>query len=489
MKKNLLLSSLILSGSMALNAQINFSRPAVAQPNMNNLQQSGTETRPVAAQSEKSVVCNDQVTYTQDGITAVDEVQIGGVEGWNSAMQVYPVFTGQVTSVELKAHSLSGTTIPLQVSIHALDASGFPTGAPIGSVNVNIGTTTAQYTATYSTPVNVTNGFAIALWDPNGVLTDSIGIYINPDGTSSGDDHSFLFHSSTGILSILNDFGAALDIPAMPGIRFNHADPNMTATTATTLCENANAGVLVSGTGLPHYNHPIYNPEGLDYTVNFGDGSAAFTTASASHPYATAGSYTATGTTTYVGWEAECTSNSSSVSFTIDPEPISFFSFDATGLSVQFNSLSTGATGYSWNFGDGGNAASPSPIHNYAADGTYTVELTVTGPCGSDLYFKNITIAAGQNGGDVGVEEHDGMHFSIAPNPSSDVVNVNFEMNEASDVIIALISADGKKIAEKNSQYATTGSISFDLTGLQAGIYYLDIVAGSKKINRQVIKL
>ena len=82
MKKNLLLSSLILSGSMALNAQINFSRPAVAQPNMNNLQQSGTETRPVAAQSEKSVVCNDQVTYTQDGITAVDEVQIGGVEGW-----------------------------------------------------------------------------------------------------------------------------------------------------------------------------------------------------------------------------------------------------------------------------------------------------------------------------------------------------------------------------------------------------------------------
>jgi PKD repeat protein len=50
--------------------------------------------------------------------------------------------------------------------------------------------------------------------------------------------------------------------------------------------------------------------------------------------------------------------------------------------SCTFTDRSSDADGsvwsWSWTFGDGGTSTSPNPVHGYAADGTYTVALTVT---------------------------------------------------------------------------------------------------------------
>jgi PKD repeat protein len=52
---------------------------------------------------------------------------------------------------------------------------------------------------------------------------------------------------------------------------------------------------------------------------------------------------------------------------------------------VGFTSSSTGATSYSWNFGDGSPAdVTANPSHTYAADGSYTVILTINGTIASD---------------------------------------------------------------------------------------------------------
>ena len=64
---------------------------------------------------------------------------------------------------------------------------------------------------------------------------------------------------------------------------------------------------------------------------------------------------------------------------------------------MQFTDSSTGViTGRSWNFGDGGTSTAQNPAHSYAAAGSYTVALTVTGPGGSDVETKAayITVAA-----------------------------------------------------------------------------------------------
>ena len=58
-------------------------------------------------------------------------------------------------------------------------------------------------------------------------------------------------------------------------------------------------------------------------------------------------------------------------------------------LSVSFTDQSTGGpNAWSWNLGTRGHRPSRVPTHVYTAAGTYTVTLTATNACGSDLETK-----------------------------------------------------------------------------------------------------
>jgi uncharacterized delta-60 repeat protein len=58
-------------------------------------------------------------------------------------------------------------------------------------------------------------------------------------------------------------------------------------------------------------------------------------------------------------------------------------------LTVQFTDLSTGViSDWYWDFGDGEISTEQSPFHTYQMAGAYTVELTVTGPGGSEFRGK-----------------------------------------------------------------------------------------------------
>lgn len=63
-----------------------------------------------------------------------------------------------------------------------------------------------------------------------------------------------------------------------------------------------------------------------------------------------------------------------------------------TPLSVTFTNLSTGATSYLWDFGDGNQSSDASPVHVYTTFGSYTVSLTATGPGGVDTETKSAYI-------------------------------------------------------------------------------------------------
>jgi PKD repeat protein len=54
-------------------------------------------------------------------------------------------------------------------------------------------------------------------------------------------------------------------------------------------------------------------------------------------------------------------------------------------------------TAWNWNFGDDSTAATPQPTHQYTANGTYTISLTVTDNTGStDTTMQTVTIASSQ---------------------------------------------------------------------------------------------
>jgi PKD repeat protein len=60
--------------------------------------------------------------------------------------------------------------------------------------------------------------------------------------------------------------------------------------------------------------------------------------------------------------------------------------------TITFVNISTNATGYLWNFGDGATSTDQYPTHVYTLPGTYLLKLKVTGPGGADSMCKLISI-------------------------------------------------------------------------------------------------
>jgi len=119
---------------------------------------------------------------------------------------------------------------------------------------------------------------------------------------------------------------------------------------------------------------------------NFGDGTTS-TERSPSHTYQNTGSYTVSLTVTGPGG-----SNTKTMEGYIQvtpPAPVANFTATPRSgkspLVVQFTGTSTGnISSRLWNFGDGTTSNERSPSHTYQKAGSYTVNLTVTGPGGSN---------------------------------------------------------------------------------------------------------
>ena len=78
--------------------------------------------------------------------------------------------------------------------------------------------------------------------------------------------------------------------------------------------------------------------------------------------------------------------------------PVAGFTWTADELTVTFANTSTddGDTlASAWDFGDGNTSTDANPVHTYAADGTYTVGLTVTDEDGnSDTHTATVSVAS-----------------------------------------------------------------------------------------------
>jgi PKD repeat protein len=131
-------------------------------------------------------------------------------------------------------------------------------------------------------------------------------------------------------------------------------------------------------------NDPDGAITGYDWT--FGDGGTS-TQPNPSHLYAAAGTYPVSLKVTDNAGATDTANGSVTVSVA-NQQPVATWTSTAAGLTVTFDSTGTNdpdgsIAGYLWSFGDGGTSTEANPVHPYAFEGTYPVNLTVTDNVGA----------------------------------------------------------------------------------------------------------
>ncbi|HEY6914020.1 MAG TPA: PKD domain-containing protein [Paludibacter sp.] len=137
----------------------------------------------------------------------------------------------------------------------------------------------------------------------------------------------------------------------------------------------------------------------------------------------------------------------------------------STPLTVQFYDLSTNATAWSWDFGDGATSIVQDPVHIYTTGGTFTVKLTASNSGSNDVLTSTNLITVLPNA----VNSIDFNTYKIRT--SNHVINV-----EGVQTKVELFDILGRNIQSVN----VNGK--FISQTLQAGLYVIRVDGSTAKI-------
>ncbi len=140
--------------------------------------------------------------------------------------------------------------------------------------------------------------------------------------------------------------------------------------------------------------------------------------------------------------------------------------------TVTFTNVSSDATSYYWDFGNGNSSTDTNPWSAYDSSGTYTVMLIATNAdCGSDTTYLTIEVMDA-----VGIDEFETFDATIYPNPSTDDFELVIQSKSNEVVSVRLLDLTGRVVSERKKSI-TTGSnhMLFERTKvrLSAGTYLI----------------
>ncbi len=137
------------------------------------------------------------------------------------------------------------------------------------------------------------------------------------------------------------------------------------------------------------------------------------------------------------------------------------------------------ASTYDWNFGDGNSVQNgPASVsHMYTQDGTFTVTVTLTNDCGTEVETTSITIIDY-----TGVGENTIEGMEVYPNPASSTVNISIPNAEASEFRVFSIS--GAEVVATTSFNTNT---AVDVSAWESGVYFLTVTNGGITTTQKVV--
>jgi len=299
--------------------------------------------------------------------------------------------------------------------------------------------------------------------NPGGPYSATEGIAVQLDGSGSSDpdgtiaSYAWTFgdgSSGTGVSPSVTYSGAGSYTVTLT-VTDNDGATSAAATTSVTVSAGlqppvADAGGPYSGTvatAVSFDGTGSRDPDGsiVTYAWDFGDGNTG-SGATPSHAYASGGVFTITLTVTDSDNLQDTATTSASVADASGTQPPVANAggpySGKTGMGIQFDGSGSNdpdgtIASYDWDFGDGNGTSGATPVHTYAAPGSYTATLTVTDDTGrSDSASASVQVSDPVNqaptadpGGPYHVEPGETVAFDGTGSGDSDGTIVSYAWN------------------------------------------------------------
>lgn len=217
--------------------------------------------------------------------------------------------------------------------------------------------------------------------------------------------------------------------------------------TFTNVCE---------GNAMPFINTSVAQSSTINYTWNFGDGNTS-NAKDPNHTYSQPGVYQVS----LLVDDNGCLGTKSSW-VTNSPKPLADFTFSGSLCSntdISFtnsSTISTGNIGFSWSFGDGGEAGDANPTHVYTNSGNFDVRLTVTSDFGcTDSKTQSVAVLPGP-----------AVDFSFSDPCAGDPVSFTNNTAEPSGIVVNYVwdFGDGMTSTTKNPVHTFAAFDKYNVT-------------------------
>ncbi len=385
----------------------------------------------------------------------------------------------------------NANVVDITCSIYEAGVDSFPLGAPLASVVIQVDSTndgtwgSVKKEIIFNAPVTVSVPYVLTVETNSNT---NVGVIFNSWFNGDGGQEWLFGVNVDGVGWLkgrdITSNGVTVDADVLMA---PHVSYDLTADfDATPPClTNPPTSVAFTDNSSPILQNRMYNsatywgfPE-LSYTYDYGDGSPTENLINPTHTFNTNGPFTTTLTDTLYGWTIVCGSSTSAV---FGSQVQAAFSSTNNNPTVNFSDQSPGIVqSWLWDFGDGNTSTQQHPTHTYAADGTYTVCLTVTNSCGTDSTCQNITIIG------TGIDQNAlEQTLNVYPNPAKDVLQVALSYSGNKNLSIKMVDLTGKTVMHKTMTNANAQLITLNTSTLSEGIYILHVNTNNESVARKV---